>query len=137
MIINFSQTEHDRFSDIFDTANRLGFEANQKFSPQPMIVGESKNLFSDEIDYNKPTYFVEDGVCGFASVIIKPANNRFAKWLVQTGKAYKSDMGGIYIWIHQYNQSMQRKEIHADAMAVYFKNMFPELKQCYVQSRMD
>lgn len=138
MLIKFTQAEHDRFQAILDEANEAGRQANLKFKPAPMVVGTAKDIFSNEIDYSKETYFVEDGVCGFASVEIGPANNRFVKWLIQCGKASKHDFkSGAYIWIHNYNQSMQRKEIHADAMVEVIRNRIPELKYCYTKSRMD
>jgi len=138
MLIKFTQEEHNRFQSILDEAEEAGRQANLNFNPVPMVVGTAKDIFSNEIDYSKETYFVADGVCGFAWISIGAANHRFAKWLVQTGKARKDfDKGGIRISITQYNQSMQRKEIHAEAMAKVIKNRVSGLKYCYANSMMD
>ena len=34
-----------------------------------------------DIDYNKETYYVADGMCGFAWINIKPARGKFVKFL--------------------------------------------------------
>ena len=103
---------------IYDEAVQAGIAAGSTVEVTPMIVGQAKDLLSNEIDYTKKTYFVESGVCGFAYVHVKPATSRFARWLVKTEKARKdSYMGGVYINIWDYNQSLTRKEAHAQAMA--------------------
>lgn len=67
-------------------------------------------------------HFIADGACGFAWVNIKPGNSTFAKWLVANGHASKdSYYGGVSIWIFDYNQSVQRKAVHARFMAETFR----------------
>jgi predicted nucleic acid-binding Zn finger protein len=62
-------------------------------------------------------HVVEDGVCGFASVIVKPANSAFAKYLALQHGARKHYYGGISLSINDFNQSLQKKEAYAKAFA--------------------
>lgn len=56
--------------------------------------------------------------CGFAWVNIKPANGAFAKWLLQKGHARKdSYLGGVTIWVGEFNQSMDHKSAFAYKLA--------------------
>lgn len=109
------------FRNILNEAQEAGRKAALALTPIPMVVGEAKSILSDEIDYTKPTYYVADGVCGFAWVNITPGTSAFARWLKKEGLAHKSYDGGVNIWISDYNQSMQKKEAHAQAMAQVFK----------------
>jgi hypothetical protein len=95
------------FAELFAKAEAAGREAGAKAAVRPMVVhGGSES------------YFVADGVCGFAWVKVRPANSSFARWLVANDKARKdSYAGGVSISVRDYNQSMQRKEAHAYAMA--------------------
>ena len=66
------------------------------------------------------TYFVEAGVCGFAQVQVKPRNSGFAKWLLAQGIGRSSDYYKcVYYNVHQFNQSLQRKEAWAMAVAAF------------------
>ena len=51
----------------------------------------------NDIDYSKPTYVVNDGVCGFAGVVIKPARGKFVSYLKSIGKGHKHYYGGWYV----------------------------------------
>ena len=37
-----------------------------------MVVGTPTTPLGDDIDYTKETYYVADGMCGFAWINIKP-----------------------------------------------------------------
>lgn len=105
-------------ADIFAAADAAGKAAVANLKVVPMVVGNAKSLFSNEIDYSKPTYFVEDGVCGFASVQIKPATSAFAKWLKLAKLARKDEYyGGVSMPVFDYNQSYQKKVAYASAFA--------------------
>ena len=41
-------------------------------TPTPMMVGEPTTPLGNDIDYSKDTWLVNDGVCGFAWINIKP-----------------------------------------------------------------
>lgn len=121
------------FQELWDKAWAAGVEAATALTPVPMTLGTAIG-FSREIDPSKPVYYEPEGVCGFAEVRIKPATSKFAKWLMANDHAKKSHQGGIYVWISDYNQSMQRKEAHAYAMADVLKAAGIN---CWAQSRMD
>jgi len=115
---------------------------------------EFENLYSealaeayDEVNAQKDTitpmvvsgggkkYFVADGVCGFAWVNVKPGTSKFARWLKATGKARTdSYYGGVTIWVSDFGQSMQKKEIFARALAKRFQAAGIK---AYAASRMD
>ncbi len=125
------------FDASYANAVKAGLMAGSDTQPTPMIVGQAKSLYSNEIDETKKSYYVSDGVCGFAWIIVKPGTSRFARWLKKMGYARPdSYYGGVSIWISEYNQSMARKEAHAAAMAKALKDDFPELT-IRSMSRMD
>lgn len=119
---------------IYAKADAAGKAAVEKLHVVPMIVGHAKNFFGNDIDYSKQTYYVEDGVCGFAWVTVKPANSKFAKFLKASGLGRKGVYGGMSMWIRDYNQSLQKKEAYAHAFArVLNENGI----NAYSESRMD
>lgn len=130
------------FLAILGEADVAGQEAVSKLKVIPMIVGEGKSLFSNEIDYSKPVEYVADGVCGFAWVNVYPE----FKGNTTLGKAERKvlDAAGFskdwentkrfYLWIRDYNQSLQKKETYARAFA---KVLSDNGIDAYAQSRMD
>ena len=123
------------FQSLYDRANDAGRLAARGSKPVPMVVGEETAFMSGKLDYSKPVEVVNDGVCGFAWVNIKPATSAFAKWLKAKGYARSDNYyGGVTIWISDYNQSMTRKECHAAAMA---KVLTEGGYKAYSNSRMD
>ncbi len=93
---------------IFAEANEAGRKAVQSAAAtiKPMtVIGEGG------------PWHVPDGVCGFAGVVIRPARGAFVTWLRDNRMGFSNYGGGYYVPIHDYNQSMQKKEIHAYAMA--------------------
>ena len=102
---------------IYKMADEAGRKAVEALNVRPMVVAQRENPF-DDTSAIKKAWFVEDGVCGFAWCNIKPANGKFAKYLVSIGVARKdSYAGGVCLWVSDYNQSMQRKEAYAFAFA--------------------
>ena len=59
--------------------------------------------------------------CGFAWVIVKPGNSRFANWLKKNelGRT-DSYYGGVMIYISYYGQGMDQKYAHACGMSSVF-----------------
>lgn len=104
------------FADLYKDADAAGRAAAEACVPTPMIVGEAKSLFDDTIDTTKPTYFVADGVCGFAWVFFK-GNTAWGRWASKNGIARKAYGGGLQIWVSGYGQSVARKEAYARAFA--------------------
>jgi hypothetical protein len=106
------------FETLYARAHTAGITAATNAKVRPMVVGSPKSIFSDELDETKPTYFVDDGVCGFAEIIVKPGNSRFANWLKAQKIAEKRYYGsGISIWVSNFGQSYQRKIEYARAFA--------------------
>jgi hypothetical protein len=121
---------------IADTAGRVAVtRAIARGEIIAMAVGQETSFLSGKLDWSKPVDIVNDGVCGFAWVIVKPANSRFAKWLIANGHARKdSYYGGVNVWVGDYNQSMQKKERYADAFAAVLEKAGIN---AYSNSRMD
>lgn len=121
------------FQALWDKALAAGMAAGNAAKPVPMAVQESR--LGEAFNFNKPYEVVMDGVCGFAWVQMKPGNSPFANWLKKKNYARKdSYYGGVSIWVSDYNQSMQRKEAHAGAMAKVFQEAGYD---AYPMSRMD
>lgn len=95
------------FEELYMQACVAGTNAVNAMQVTPMVVsGHGRQ------------YYVEDGACGFAWVVIKPANSAFCKYLrsinVGSKRIYEP---GYMIWISQYQQSVQKKETYAYAFA--------------------
>ncbi len=119
---------------LLERAHLMGMDAGRRVGVTPMVVGTPTELFGNEIDWDKTTYHVSDGVCGFAGVVIKPARGKFVSYLKSLGMGYKHYYGGWYVSVREFGQSMTRKEAYADAFA---KVLTEEGVRCYVDSRMD
>ena len=119
---------------LLERAHLMGMDAGRSVGVSPMVVGSPSTPFGSDIDYSKPTYFVEGGVCGFAGVVIKPARGKFVSYLKSIGIGNKHYYGGYYVSVREFGQSMSRKEAYADAFA---KVLTEEGTRCYVDSRMD
>jgi hypothetical protein len=126
---------------IYNDADAAGKAAVAKLNVVPMIVGSppDNDPLSDRIDPTKKTYFVADGVCGFAWISINPGNSPFANYCKRIGVAKKggagSGMGGAYIWVSDYTQSLQKKEAYANAFAKSCRDA--GINRVYASSRMD
>ena len=120
---------------IYAEAHAAGMAAGDGCTPTPMVVGQPTTPLGNDIDYEKDTYYVEDGVCGFAWINIKPARGAFVKYLKQNGIGRKdSYYGGYTIWVSGFGQSLGRKENYARAFTeVLRKNGLT----AYNMSRMD
>lgn len=118
---------------LYDLAREEGFKAVEACQVVPMVVQEHTNPLDDNSPVKK-SYFVSDGVCGFAEIVISPGTCSFAKWLTKNNLARKHYYGGVSIWVGEFNQSMQRKETYAHAFAnILNKNGV----KAYATSRMD
>ena len=124
----------NNFGEIYKEADRAGMEALNKCLPNPMIVEQHVNQLDDNSPVAK-SWFVEDGVCGFAWVNVKPGNSPFANFLKANDLGRKdSYYGGVTIWVTAGNQSMQKKEAYAEAFAeVLNQNGI----KAYAASRLD
>ena len=59
--------------NIYLEADKEGKARAGDCVPTPMVVGSPTTPLGSDIDYDKKTYYVADGVCGFAWINIKPA----------------------------------------------------------------
>ena len=95
---------------IYRQACAIGQMAVDAMTPRPMVVtggGQS--------------YYVADGVCGFAWITV-PGNCAFGKFLKAEKGCRKGYPTGITWYVHEYNQSMEKKEAFAYAAANFLKN---------------
>lgn len=120
------------YQKIVDEAHKRGYEAATKHKPQPMIVVGHSNPLDDNSAITDQ-YYVESGICGFAEIRFK-LNTAFGKWAVKNKIAQKSCMGGGYIWVHDFGQSLERKEKYASE---YAKVLQENGISAYSSSRMD
>ena len=124
-----------QFAAIYAKAVAAGMAAGNGSKPVAMVVGSPTTFLGSDIDPSKPSWFVADGVCGFAWVTVSPGNSSFAKWLSKNVGARKGYYGGVEVSCREFGQSMQRKEAYANAMAETFR---AELGvKAYANSRMD
>lgn len=105
-----------KYAALAAKADAAGKAAAEALTPTPMIVGEAKSLFTDEIDYSKPTYYVAGGVCGFAWVWLK-GNTGFGRWAKAQGIASKGYPNGLNIRASGYGQSYEKKLAYAQGYA--------------------
>jgi hypothetical protein len=98
--------------DLYAKAHEAGMLAAEKCIPNPMGVvsivdGKPQSLV-----------IIEDGVCGFAWVNIRPARGAFVNYLKDLGiGSVDSYYGGYTIWVSDFGQSMTRKHEYAKAFA--------------------
>jgi len=102
--------------EIYQEAHTAGYAAGKNARTAAMIVGEPTTPFGSDVDMSKETYFVADGPCGFVKINIRPARGKFVKYLKENDLGYSdSYFGGYSMPIHQFGQSLQRKEAYGYA----------------------
>ena len=122
-----------QLQDIYQQAHEHGNLAVKMAFVTPMVVQQRENPLNDDSRVVRE-YFINDGVCGFANVIVKPANSKFAKFLVANGLGRKSFSGGVSMSIRDFNQSLQKKEAYAHAFSRVLNDYGIN---AYAESRMD
>jgi hypothetical protein len=135
----FTKTEARKLYKRADAAGKAAADAAR---PTPMIVYEPgdpvKSLLGQDdgglAEARKVYEPVMDGVCGFAWVTVRPGNSSFARWLKANADARPAYRGGMELWVHDYNQSMTRKEAYAQAFADVLREAGVT---AYAGSRMD
>jgi hypothetical protein len=121
------KTETVDYKAIYDEAMNAGIEAGKNAIPTPMIVSEGI--------VGGKQWYVDEGACGFAWVVVSPATQPFARWLKKNGIVEGKSYGGGYsIWCSLFNQSITRKEAWASAFA---KVLGKYNIKCYSSSRLD
>ena len=122
-----------QLQEIYQQAHEHGNLAVKMAFVTPMVVQQRENPLNDDSKVVRE-YFINDGVCGFANVIVKPANSKFAKFLVANGLGRKSFSGGVSMSIRDFNQSLQKKEAYAHAFSRVLNDYGIK---AYAESRMD
>lgn len=106
-----------KFEAIWEEAHQAGMLAGMAKVPTPMIVQQHLNPLDD----NSPvvqSWNVPQGVCGFAWVIVRPANSSFAIWAKENKDAARAYEGGMKVkWVSEFNQSVEQKYAYACAFA--------------------
>jgi hypothetical protein len=118
---------------IFNQAHAEGNAAVVATTVTPMIVTQAANPLNDNSETINQ-WVVNDGVCGFASVVVKPANCRFAKYLLDIGVGRKGYGGGVTMSVRDFNQSLTKKEAYAEGFASVLRKAGIN---AHVDSRMD
>jgi len=93
---------------IYNEARIAGLKAVKDLVVTPMIVGGYEPVL--------------DGVCGFAWIVIKPANCAFANWARREGLGRTGYGGGLHIWVGDFDQSYEKKQAYAWAFAEVLRN---------------
>jgi hypothetical protein len=125
--------------DILVEASEAAEAAVRACQPRPIIVGEAIGL-SNEIDESKPTYFIEGGVCGFASVVIKPARGKLVAELKKRGIGSAHYYGGYAVSSWEFAPSIRRDQSYERACAAAagaVKVLQSYGINAYVDSRID
>jgi hypothetical protein len=97
-----------RFAQAYGNAYRKGFAAGCHHTPTPMAVTWPNGTL---------VQIIPAGPCGFAWVTVRPGNSSFARWLTHHSIARKAYRGGVEIWIKEFEQSVERKQVMARVMA--------------------
>ncbi len=127
-------TDNGFYFNVIEEARERGIAAALGMTPRAMIVGEAKDLTSNEIDYSKKTYYVADGVCGFAWIWFK-GNTKFGRWAKKNGLAKSWYPTGLAIWVSEFGQSYERKMAYAREFAKVLNEY--GIKDAYASGRLD
>lgn len=103
--------------DILVEASESAEQAVKDCRPTPIVVGSPTTPFGNEIDKTKETWFVEGGVCGFASVVIKPARGKIVAELKKRGIGSAHYGGGYSFSSWQLAPSIRRDQSYERAVA--------------------
>jgi len=127
--------------DVFVEAATAAKAAAEACVPQPMYVGTAKGLFDNTFDETQPVYKVDGGVCGRASVWVRPASGPLVAMLKARGVGYKRYYGGYSVGSYEFYrpegvlvQSMAVAQASASAAAAVFAKYGVN---CGVDSSMD
>jgi hypothetical protein len=118
---------------LYDKAHKAGMINAVLHQPTPMVVVMHEDMFNDD----SPIKYQEEilgGVCGFAWIKIRPANCSFANWCRKQKLGSTDYNGGLSIWVHEFGQSMERKEKYAQGFADVLREVGIK---AYADSRMD
>lgn len=127
MAVKLSESE---MQALLARAAQAGEKAFREAIPAPMLVGTPRDMMGSLMggdgggfDTGQPIYQVNEGVCGFGWVTVRPGGSRFARWLVKNGIGRTDSYAGgvrISLWMicgDRGSQSLTRWEAAAYAVA--------------------
>jgi len=116
--------------EIFDEAVRAGRIAGETAKVNSVTLCE----FSLKRPENVKRWVLNDGLCGFAGVRVRPANCAMANLLKRMGGYRSYENGGVYFPIHDFGQSYVRKTACAEAFASVLRKYGID---AWAESRLD
>jgi hypothetical protein len=121
-------------------ASESAEQAVKACRPTPIIVGSPSTPLGNDVDPTQQTWFVEGGVCGFASVVIKPARGKFVALLKKRGIGGAHYYGGYSVSSWEFAPSIRRDQSYERACAAA-KGAVDVLQSyginAYVEARID
>ena len=117
MTVTPSKTQPDSPESIFAECVAAAEAAVAACTPRPMIVGSPSHPLGNDIDPTQPVYYIEDGMCGFGYVTVKPARGAFVKMLQKQGIGYKGYYGGWQMSARVFAPSLSRSQSYEKARA--------------------
>lgn len=127
------QERYAEFEKLFSQASQAGQRAGDNAIPNPMIVTQP----SDPLNDNSPPknqWYVPEGVCGFAWIVVSDGRSSLARWMKKHHGARKHYYGGVKLSVFQFGQSYERKMAYARAFAKVFKDAGYDV---YADGRLD
>ena len=119
-------------SELYAIANAAGNEEASKVKLATYSI-HSVDVYGNAIA-NTPTFQMQ-GLCGFASINVKPSSSKLGSWLKANGLARKdSYLGGLTIRVGAFGQCFEQKESYAYAFA---KVLQENGIRAYADSRLD
>jgi hypothetical protein len=104
------------YPEMYEKAHAAGIAAMNEKVPVPIIVQQHQNMADDSSPVQK-SWYVPQGMCGFAWVTVRPGNCGFAKWLKSKGLGHKCYHGGWEYWVREGGKSIEKKEAYAEGFA--------------------
>ena len=132
-----AKADRAELAALVNTAIAAAKEAFDGAKPVPIRVVQHSNPLNDNSPVIRDYGVIEDGVCGFAWVNVRPATSALARYLKDVGLARKSYYGGIEVSMGRFfaSQSLARNEAAADAFAKVLRQAGYD--RVYSNSRMD
>lgn len=119
--------------ELHARAHQAGLDAGNAAIPAPMVVEEHLHPMDD----TSPVIYretVNEGICGFAWIIVRPGNGAYAKWMRRVLSTRRGFEGGEQLTVFGFGQSLTRKDAYADA---YSKVLRDAGVRAYGMSRAD
>jgi hypothetical protein len=109
-----AQSAAQKWAALHERANAAGLAAAEAAVPVPIVVGKSLGL-SNEFDPSAKKYFVSEGLCGFAYVLVS-GRSGFGRWAKAQKLGYSDSYRGCFaLFVRTPSQSVERKEAYARA----------------------